>query len=279
MPSTPTPLRKAATRSLPMAYSIKRTRLAFTGNHTIATAATSSRRALGNHGATSVPAARLRNPSGAPPPGFSMISNATPPQMKPVVSVTTTSGMRDTTTVAPLIAPARAPTPRMPSASNRAWGVSTRCMLLAASTLATAICEPIERSMPPVTTAKVWAAAAKVRGSAPRASNWTSKAPKSGWMARVNKRTAASRSGIPTRPRLRRIQETGADREASDGSAWLCGRVVAVMPRPRPGARARARRAGGSARRPRGPGSRSRRDRRTSPELGRRRAGSRRALT
>ena len=38
-----------------------------------------------------------------------MISSATPPQMKPVVSVTTTSGTREQTTIRPLIAPIAAP--------------------------------------------------------------------------------------------------------------------------------------------------------------------------
>ena len=47
-------------------------------------------------------------------------------------------------------------------------------MVRAASTLATAICDPTDRSMPAVITAKVCAAAAKASGKAPSASDWTS---------------------------------------------------------------------------------------------------------
>ena len=68
---------------------------------------------LDSHGVNSVPVASARNPSGAPPPGFSRISNATPPRMNPVLSVTITSGTRDTTTRRPFTAPTKAPAQRI----------------------------------------------------------------------------------------------------------------------------------------------------------------------
>jgi hypothetical protein len=100
--------------------------------------------------------------------------------MKPVVRVATTSGIRETATLSPLRNPAAAP--QISTSSDHASDSLkvACCIRLAERTLATAICEPMERSMPPLITTIACAAAASASGSAPSASDWISKAPKSG---------------------------------------------------------------------------------------------------
>ncbi len=100
-----------------------------------------------------------------------MINSATPPQMKPVVSVTTTSGMREKTTIRPLIAPWAAPATMISTASNKDSPKLAFSIVAAARTLETAMTEPIDRSMPPATTTTVCAAAANASGRAPMASD------------------------------------------------------------------------------------------------------------
>ena len=167
------------------------------GIQTIAKEAASRIIELDSQGVNSVPVASARNASGAPPPGFSRISSATPPQMKPVLKVTITSGTRDTTTRRPLIAPTRAPAQRIATASPSAWPNPASSIVLAASTFETAITEPMERSMPPEITINACAAAAKASGSAAIASDWASKELKLGWIATVAARNAISSAGMP----------------------------------------------------------------------------------
>ena len=82
--------------------------------------------------------------------------------MKPVVSVTTTSGTREKTTISPLSAPCAAPAIRMSSAEQQCLAEAWHARIVrAASTLATAISEPIDRSMPPEITTTACAVAAK----------------------------------------------------------------------------------------------------------------------
>ena len=69
--------------------------------------------------------------------------------MKPVVSVTMTSGTRETMTRNPLIAPMAAPAAKIANASQRDWPKLASFIVLAASTFATAITDPIDRSIPP----------------------------------------------------------------------------------------------------------------------------------
>ncbi len=97
------------------------------------------------------------------------MSNATPPQMKPVVSVATTSGMREKATTRPFSNPWPAPATntRIESASD--WPKVACCITLAERTFDTAIIEPIERSMPPLMTTIACAAAASASGRAPSA--------------------------------------------------------------------------------------------------------------
>ena len=145
----------------------------------------------------SVPVASLRNSCGAPPPGFSRISSATPPQMNPVASVTITSGTRENTTSTPLTAPTRAPATGSTTESTSDSPNPASSIVLAASTLATAITEPIERSMPPEITITACAAAAKASGSAAIASDCASNESKLGWIATVNARNTISSAGMP----------------------------------------------------------------------------------
>ena len=74
-----------------------------TGIQIAARATTSRISELDSHSVNERAGAEIEEFGGAPPPGFSRISSATPPQMKPVVSVTITSGTRETTTRSPLI--------------------------------------------------------------------------------------------------------------------------------------------------------------------------------
>ena len=136
---------------------------------------------MGSQVVNSVPAPRLRNSGGAPPPGFSMMSSATPPQMKPDVKrrhdVGNTREHDDQAVQsADRGAGEQAPPPPAPATAPKlAFSI-----VLAASTLATAITDPIERSMPPEITTTVCAAAAKASGSAPIASDCKSKSENSG---------------------------------------------------------------------------------------------------
>ena len=97
------------------------------------------------------------------------MSNATPPQMNPVVSVATTSGMREKATTRPFSKPWPAPaiSTTMERANN--WLKVACCIRLAERTLETAIIEPIERSMPPLMMTIACAAAASASGKAPSA--------------------------------------------------------------------------------------------------------------
>src|SRR5258708_30353397 len=83
------------------------------------TATTSSTSALGNQDVNNVPVPRLRNSCGAPPPGFSRMTSATPPQMNPVVRVATTSGIRDVITIRPFNAPMTAAATRTATATSK----------------------------------------------------------------------------------------------------------------------------------------------------------------
>ena len=137
-----------------------------TGIHIAARATTSRISEFDSHSVMNVPVPRLRNSGGAPPPGFSSISNATPPQIKPVVSVTMTSGTRETMTISPFTAPIAAPAIKTAIARNSASPKLAFLIVLAASTFATAMTDPIDRSMPPEMTTTACAAAAKANGNA-----------------------------------------------------------------------------------------------------------------
>ena len=97
------------------------------------------------------------------------MSKATPPQMNPVVSVATTSGMREKATTRPFTNPAAAPAISTTIERAKDWRKSACCMRLAERTFDTAIIEPIERSMPPLMTTIACAAAASASGKAPSA--------------------------------------------------------------------------------------------------------------
>ena len=135
--------------------------------------------------------------AGAPPPGFSRISSATPPQMKPVVSVTMTSGTRETTTRSPLIAPIAAPAARIATASKSASPKLASFIVLAASTFATAMTDPIERSIPPEITTTACAAAAQASGNAAIATDCASNELNVGWIATVAARKTINSAGMP----------------------------------------------------------------------------------
>ena len=91
--------------------------------------------------------------------------------MNPVVSVATTSGMRDSATTTPLASPCAAPTPSTSNEMSSDCPKLAWCMRLADNTLAMAICDPMDRSMPPEMTTMACAHAASASGSAPSASD------------------------------------------------------------------------------------------------------------
>ena len=157
----------------------------------------SKTRELDSHSVMSVPVPRLRNSGGAPPPGLSSIKSATPPQMKPVVSVTMTSGTREIITSSPLTAPIAAPATRIAAASASASPKLALLIVLAASTFATAMTDPIERSIPPEITTMACAAAAQASGNAAIATDWASNKLNVGWIATVAAKNRISSAGIP----------------------------------------------------------------------------------
>jgi len=187
--------------------------------------------------------------------------------MKPVVSVATTSGMRDIATINPFSAPRTAPSIRTMTASKSdCWKVAW-CIRLAESTLATAICEPTERSIPPLITTIDWAAAAMARGRAPSPSDWMSNEPKVGSISAVPRIAARQTSGIPkSRRRLRKPFDVAAVQEAD--TAWVIPRLAR-----RWRVRGRGRHAAAVPRQRPAPPFRRRCDPRTARSPGRRRAG------
>ena len=181
--------------------------------------------------------------------------SATPPQMKPVVSVATTSGTREKTTMRPFTAPIAAPARRTATARSRDCSKHAFSIVRAARTLATAIMDPIERSIPPAITTTACAAAAKASGSAPIASDWRSKSEKVGWMTTVIASAAINRAGIPNRAGSRRTRRaTRVCRRSSVSSDPLSGHRFGFGGRGHATAssaeQARARRAAGWLRRP-----------------------------
>ena len=119
--------------------------------------------------------------------------------MKPVVSVTMTSGTRDSTIDSPLIAPTTPPVTNTSAARASERSKLAFSIVLAARTLQTAIIEPMERSMPPEITTIDWAAAAKASGSAAIATDCASNELKLGWIATVAAKKMTSSAGMPNR--------------------------------------------------------------------------------
>jgi hypothetical protein len=153
-----------------------------------------------------------------------------------VVSVATTSGMREIATTTPFANPAAAPHASTTSDhASDCWKVAC-CIRLAESTFATAICDPIERSMPPLMTTIACAAAASASGSAPSASVWISKGPKSGWTIRVSAIAAPKSAGMPSAraacPSHRSLKEGPCASPAALKRASLRRRPTPVRARP-----------------------------------------------
>ncbi len=176
-----------------------------TGIQMSATATTSRTSELDSHSVIRVPVPRFANSGGAPPPGFSRISSATPPQMKPVVSVTITSGTRETMTRSPLTAPMAAPAARIARASHSASPKLASFIVRAARTFATAITDPIDRSIPPEITTTACAAAAHANGNAAIATDCASNELNRGWIATVAIRKTRKSTGMPNSAGYRTI--------------------------------------------------------------------------
>ena len=104
---TSTPLRNAARRSLPTAYSDNPRRERRRGIHTIPTATISSTSAFGRKSTPRGPMISSRSHAADPPPGVPRTSSAAPAHTNSIARVTTMSGTREKTTRAPLSAPMR----------------------------------------------------------------------------------------------------------------------------------------------------------------------------
>ncbi len=87
------------------------------------------------------------------PPGVSRTSNATPAQTNSIASVTMMSGTRESDDGVPLMAPMTTPRPRTTATAGTPHSSLAPSMRRAATTLVSAIIEPIDRSTPPVRTA------------------------------------------------------------------------------------------------------------------------------
>ena len=112
-----------------------------------------------------------------PPPGPLSTSSAQPAHTNDMASVTTMSGTRVATTSAPLTAPSRRPRSSTPMTTTTPNSSLWPFIRVAATTLVSAIIEPIERSIPPAITTTACATAAKARGSTEIARPWTPAAP------------------------------------------------------------------------------------------------------
>ena len=174
---TDTPLRKAASWLLPMAY---RTRPAVERRSGIQITPTMTRRTTSARGMKSSPREPFTIPvsqSADPPPGEGSTTSAAPAHTNDMASVTTMSGTRVITTRAPLMPPRMSPRTRTPRTTGMAKASDWSFMRSAAVTLVRAIIEPIERSMPPEMTTMAWATAAMASGMAPTARPWSCLAP------------------------------------------------------------------------------------------------------
>ena len=143
----------------------------------MATMTASTTMAFGNHGVPRGPEMIDISHGAAPPPGVFRMSSAVPAQTNDIASVTTMSGTFVTTTRAPLIAPTTSPSPRTatttPTPNRSPWPF----IRTAEVTLASAIIEPTDRSMPPEMTTIVWATAANAIGRIAIARPWIAAGP------------------------------------------------------------------------------------------------------
>lgn len=140
-------------------------RLRLTGSHNSSRVAVIH--TMEGSGSEKPPTMRFWNATGVPPPGPLRTSKAAPARMKLAARVTTMSGMPETTMIQPknvetatLIANT---TTAMTRLVPRSWPIMSR----AAMQLASTICAPMARLMPPPMTMTPWAIARNARPMVP----------------------------------------------------------------------------------------------------------------
>ena len=133
--------------------------------------------AFGIHSLPSGPVARSLSHFAAPPPGAFRTSRANPAQTNPIARVTTMSGTRVTITRPPLTAPSTIPRPSTSSTTTMANSSLWPFIIVAETTLVSAIIDPIERSIPPLITTMACATAASARGRIDVARPWSGIGP------------------------------------------------------------------------------------------------------
>ena len=192
-----------------------------------ATIATSTTAACGIHSLPNEPLTRFMSHVAEPPPGVGSTSNAQPAHTKDIARVTTMSGTRVRTIRLPLTAPSATPrrsTPRTTATPNSSdWPF----MRTAATTLISAIIEPIERSIPPAMTTMAWATAASARGRTEIARPWMPVTPYLGWISLVYTRRRARN---PTSPRVQALRRAASpSRSAGPARRASTGAVAALI--------------------------------------------------
>ena len=96
-----------------------------------------------------------------------------------------------------MTAPIAAPAIRIATASKSASPKLASFIVLAASTFATAMTDPIDRSIPPEITTTACAAAAQANGNAAIATDCASNESNAGWIATVAARKTINSTGMP----------------------------------------------------------------------------------
>ena len=133
--------------------------------------------AFGIHSLPSDPVTRSLSHFADPPPGVGSTSSAQPAHTNDIARVTTMSGTRVRTTRPPLTAPSTRPRTSAPRTTATPNSSDWPFIRTAATTLTSAIIEPIERSIPPEMTTIACATAASARGSTEIARPWTPVTP------------------------------------------------------------------------------------------------------
>ena len=133
--------------------------------------------AFGSHSLTSGPEMIAISHGAAPPPGVLRMRSAAPAHTNDIASVTTMSGTLVTTMRPPLMAPTASPSRRTPTTTATPNASPWPFIKTADVTLARAITDPTERSIPPEMTTIAWATAANAIGRIEIARPWIAGAP------------------------------------------------------------------------------------------------------
>ena len=122
---------------------------------------------FGSQSVTSEPRTSSLSQSEAAPPGAALTRSAKPAQTNDMARVTTMSGTFVKTITTPLTPPTSRPmastSSTTPIPNSPLWPFISE----AQTTLVSAICDPIERSMPPLMTTTACATAARASGRTP----------------------------------------------------------------------------------------------------------------